>query len=229
MKKIILNIFFAIFLCSPVFVSSQSLNWGRSINGHTQFLNIYAGAEHGFIFGAGYGYQLKSKIPIVLNVSYSFPSGEDLFDDFKIKAGGVIRLYQTGNIHFSAIVDGVLRRYQNELVRLVNFGSDISAIAGYYKSTWFVAAEARFDKAIVTHFKHTDSYREIFPMVKDGWYEPPSGGNFYYGLQAGISRRRADIYLKASKVVTEDFQTTPVIAFAVQLGFNLRIGRQSRD
>ena len=27
--------------------------------------------------------------------------------------------------------------------------------AGYYQRKWFVAGEAGFDKAIVTHFKHS--------------------------------------------------------------------------
>ena len=61
---------------------------------------------------------------------------------------------------------------------LANFGSDLSSTIGYYKPKWFVATEVGFDKAIVTHFKHSDLFKEHFPDVKDGWYEPATGGNF---------------------------------------------------
>ena len=40
---------------------------------------------------------------------------------------------------------------------LLNFGSDMSGIIGYYRAHFFVAGEAGFDKAIVTHFKHSEN------------------------------------------------------------------------
>jgi hypothetical protein len=173
----------------------------------------------------GYAYQLKFKMPIVLHTEYSFPSGKNLLDDFKTKIGGQVRFYQTENIHFSAKLNGIFRRYQSDFVRLLNFGSDISATVGYYKSKWFVAAEAGFDKAIVTHFKHSNNYKDIYPLVADGWYEPSTGGNFYYGLQAGWSFNKNDIYLKAGKIITQNFETKPLIPFSVQVGYNLKINR----
>ncbi len=60
-------------------------------------------------------------------------------------------------------------------------------------------------------------------MVRDGWYEPSAGGNFYYGLQTGLSLGKMDVYLKAGKIVTEDFRSEPMIPFTVQLGFNIKI------
>ena len=97
----------------------------------------------------------------------------------------------------------------------------MGVIAGYYKQKWFVAGEAGFDKAIVTHFKHTATYKQNFPSVQDGWYEPATGGNFYYGLQTGYSFRRNDIYLKAGKILTQDFNTTPMVPFYLQVGYNI--------
>lgn len=226
MKKIKILIVIAVCLYKTTIGLSQTLNWGSLKKDQKNIFNITAGVEHGLIFGAGYGYQLRSGLPIVLNAEYSFPSGEKLFDDFKTKIGGVTRLYQTGNLHFSAKIHGVFRRYQSGFVRLLNFGSDMSAIIGYYKSKWFVAGEAGFDKAIITHFKHTDSYKEIYPMVRDGWYEPSTGGNFYYGLQTGFSFKKNDIYIKAGKIITQDFESKSLIPFSIQLGFNIKINRQ---
>lgn len=204
-------------------VFSQTINWESLHSEQKHIINVNAGADYGLTVGAGYGYQLKSKIPIVLNLEHSVPSGKNLPDDFKTKIGGYIRLYEINNFQFSAKVQGVFRRFENSFAHLTNFGSDMAGIAGYYKPKWFVAGEAGFDKAIVTHFKHTKAYKEIFPDVKDGWYEPATGGNFYYGLQTGFSFGRNDIYLKGGKVVTQDFSTSPMLPYYLQLGYNIRL------
>lgn len=202
---------------------SQSINWESLNKAQKHILSANMGIEYGLIMGAGYGYQLKSKVPIVLDVQYSFPSGKNVFDDFKTKMGALVRIYQTGNIHYSMKIQSLFRRYQSDFVRLINIGSDLSVMAGYYQKKWFVAGEGGFDKAIVTHFKHSDSFKEIYPMVRDGWYEPSTGGNFYYGLQTGLSFPKMDVYLKAGKIVTEDFRSEPMIPFDVQLRFNVKI------
>lgn len=225
MKKIKILIFLALAFYNPTRGLSQILNWANLRKDQEHILTINAGVEHGVIFSAGYGNQLRSKLPIVLIADYSFPSGKKLFDDFKTKIGGQIRFNQTGDVHFSAKLYGVFRGYENNFARLINFGSDISATVGYYKTKWFVAGEAGFDKAIVTHFKHTESYKALYPMVKDGWYEPSTGGNFYFGLQLGYSFKKNDFYLKAGKIVTQDFQSQPLVPFSFQLGVNFKITR----
>lgn len=225
MKKIKIVITIAVFFCQPTSIFSQTLNWKNLRKDQGHIFNINAGVEHGVIFGAGYGYQLQSRLPIVLNAAYSFPGGERLLDDFKTKIGGQVRFYKTGNVHFSAKFYGVFRRYESDFARLLNFGTDLSAAVGYYQSKWFVAGEAGFDKAIITHFKHSESYKALYPLAKDGWYEPATGGNFYYGLQTGYSFKKYDIYLKAGKIISQDFKTLPLIPFSVQLGFNWKITR----
>ena len=63
-------------------------------------------------------------------------------------------------------------------------------------------------------------FREDFPQVKDGWYEPATGGNFHYGLQTGLSFAKSDITLKVGKVVQQDFETDPTMPLYLQLGYN---------
>jgi hypothetical protein len=225
MKKIKILIFIALVFDNPAIGLSQTLNWANLRKDQKHILTIQAGVEYGVIFGAGYGNQLRSKIPIVLNADYSFPTGKRLFDDFKTKTGAQIRFYQTGDIHFSAKLYGLFRGYENDFARLINFGSDISATVGYYKTKWFVAGEAGFDKAIVTHFKHTESYKALYPMVRDGWYEPSTGENFHFGLQLGCSFNKKDFFLKAGKIVIQDFQSQPLVPFTFQMGFNFKITR----
>lgn len=225
MNKIICVIALLLFIHDPFASHAQTFNWGSLKKDQQHLISGYAGVEYGVVFGVGYSYQLKSRWPVLLSAEYSFPSGEKLFDDFKTKIGGQVKLYQSGKFHFVGNIYGVFRGYGSDFVRLLNFGADISAIAGYYKQKWFVAGKAGFDKAIITHFKHTDSYKTLFPMARDGWYEPSTGGNFYYGLQTGYSFFKTDIYLETGKIVTQDFKTEPLIPFYLRLGFNWKIKR----
>ena len=98
----------------------------------------------------------------------------------------------------------------------------MSGIVGYYRPKWFVAGEFGFDKAIVTHFRHSKAYKDQYPGVVDGWYEPATGGNLYYGLQAGFSFRKQDIFLRAGKILTQDYKTTPMVPIYGQLGYNIK-------
>lgn len=215
---LILSLFFSIA------AFSQTLNWSNLKKDQKHILHASAGLDYGLNFGAGYSYQLKSKLPVLLGVEYSFPSGSNLLDDFKTKIGGQVRVARLNDFYLSARVEGILRRYNNEnAVRMLNFGSDFAATIGYYKAKWFVAGEAGFDKAIVTHFKHADHYKESFPSVQDGWYEPSVGGNFNYGVQAGYSFSNSDISLKAGRLLSQDFKTKPSIPFYIKLGYNLRL------
>jgi hypothetical protein len=143
--------------------------------------------------------KLKTKLPIIIDGEYSFPSGKNIVDDFKTKVGGKIRLYQINNFQLSANVYGVFRRFENPLVRLANFGSDLSGVIGYYKSKWFLAWEIGFDKAIVSHFKHSELFKTtIYSNVKDGWFEPSPAvifitvSNQVFHLSSMIFKSRKD-------------------------------------
>lgn len=145
-------------------------------------------------------------------------------DDFKTKIGGEVLILNKSNLKGSISVNGIYRSYENPLVRLQNFGSELKGTFGYYEPKWFVAGEVGFDKAIVTHFKHSETYKEtIFADVKDGWYEPATGGNFMYGIQTGYSFNKSDITFNIGMVTTQDFKTTPLIPYYLMLGYNHRI------
>lgn len=222
MKRIGIYIVFAISLILSGNGYSQVINWESLEKDQRHIINANAGVEYGLTVGAGYSYHLKTVIPVILNAEYSMPSGKKLTDDFKTKIGGQLRVYEINDFQFSARIQGVFRRYENSYSRLLNFGSDMAGVIGYYKPKWFVAGEAGFDKAIVTHFKHSTSYKENFPGVQDGWYDPSTGGNFYYGLQTGFSFGRNDFYVKGGRMVTQDFSTTPLFPYYLQVGFNIK-------
>jgi hypothetical protein len=229
MKTIITFLLTIISICYSKEVRSQNVNWESLKIEQKHILTVNIGWDYGLVYSAGYAYKLKTKTPILIQASQSFPSGKNTLDDFKTKAGAQIRLYTINHIHLSTNINAVFRKFENPLVGFANFGSDISAIAGYYKPKYFVASEFGFDKAIVTHFKHSSAYKNIYPGAQDGWYEPASGGNFYYGIQTGRSFKRSEINLRLGKVLTQDFKTTPLIPYYAQLGYNFKISNKKTE
>jgi hypothetical protein len=223
MKIISSAIFVGSLLFAANYCNAQTINWSGLSKKDRHIASLSAGTEYAFVFGAGYGYQLQSKRPVILNAAFSIPAGNNIFDDYKTKIGAQICWFKKDDFYFSTNTQAVFRQYTTDYATLLNFGSDISAIAGYYKHNWFAAAEIGFDKAIVTHFRHTDLYKANYPGVKDGWYEPPSGGNFYYGIQAGYSIHQTDICLKAGKITAQDFNTSPSLPLYAQLGVNVKL------
>lgn len=217
---VLITFFFSLFIHKTY---SQTINWESLKEEQRHILSTNAGWDYSFVYGLAYGYHLKTNIPILVDVSFSLPSGENIFDDFKTKTGAQINLVQVNHFRLNAAVHGIYRRYENPLVTLQNFGADATATFGYYKPKWFVSGEFGFDKAIVTHFKHSEIYKEVYPEVKNGWYEPTTGGNFNYGIQVGYSFRRSDLTLRIGKVITEDFKTEPLIPIYFQLAYNLKL------
>lgn len=223
MKNRIFIALAALFTISSNCCLAQSINWAALKAEEKHLVNLQVGVDYGLIYGVGYSYQLSSRLPALLSAEYSFPSGNKITDDFKIKIGGQVQLFEANNIRMSVNLYGIFRRYENALVQLSNFGSSANAVVGYYSSKWFFAGEIGLDKAIVTHFKHKDGYKENFPDVQDGWYEPTTGGNFQYGLQVGYSFKRGDVYLKGGRTVTQDFKTKPTVPLYLQIGYNLKL------
>lgn len=216
-------IYIAIAVLFGVTTKAQTLNWNTLQKKQKHILSASIAADYAFTYRLEYGYQLSFKLPVLVNASVSIPAGNFVFDDYKTTVGGKINWLKTGSFYFSSELKGIFRRYENSYARLLNFGTLVSTTAGYYKPHWFIAADAGFDKAIVTHFKHSASYKSNFPFVKDGWYEPSTGGNFYYGLQAGYSIKKADVYLRAGKLIQQDFKTSSMLPIFAELGLNFKL------
>ena len=204
-------------------VSAQTVNWANTQKEH--IVNAHIGAAYGVIYGVGYGYKTAGKRPLIAKGSFSVPSGNQLLDDFSTQYGLEMPVLQMNHMLATAGVQGIYRRFQNNLVTANNFGAAMFVSLGLYKSRWFAAAEAGFDKAIVTRFQHSPSYKDEFPLVKDGWYEPATGGNFNCGLRGGFSFKQNDLTLRVGSIMTEDFKSRPVLPFYLQLGYNYRITR----
>lgn len=205
-------------------ISAQVINWKNISKQNKHLLHVNVGAEYGVTAGLGYHHLIPVRsFPLWIGGEFSTPAGKKPADDFKVRLGAQIRIAAFNNFQFSAKLQGISRRFQNQSVTLFNFGSDFAGTLGYYRKHWFCGAEAGFDKAIVTNFKHSEWYKKnIYSNVQDGWYEPATGGNFYYGLQGGYSMKKIDITLKAGKLLQQDFKSQPLLPFYGQLGVNYR-------
>jgi len=219
MNKVAFAILSCLGACSVA--SAQNINWRAFRTGPASTISVNAGLDYGVAFGVAYGRRVSSRVPIVLGADYSFPAGDRLIDDFKVRSGLQIEVMHAGRFSATAKIAGIFRRFENTQALLQNFGGEFAGVAGYYTRRWFVAGEVTFDKAIVTHVKHTKEARDLNPGLVTGWYIP-TGGNLLTGVQTGVTLGRTDFTLKAGQVLSEDFRTKPLIPFYTQLSYGIR-------
>lgn len=201
------------------FSFAQNINWKNLQPSQKHIVHLNVGLDNATVIGVGYSYQLKSKMPLLLSAEYSMPFGEKPLDDLKTKIGAQLNLIRSDYFFATIKAFGVIRRYENDFGTLLNFGSEFSATAGIYKSKWFAAGEFGFDKAIITHLQHSGLMKEYNPAVESGWYIP-NGGNFLYGLQAGYSFNRNDVYAKLGKTIAQDLKTKALLPLYFQVGLS---------
>lgn len=166
--------------------TGQSINLSTSDPGskHMAYLNF--GYDYGLVTQFGYGYKIKTSVPLWAAIDFSRPMGGDVFDDLKTRVGVQYKITDFSNFALTARIHANYRAHQNEFVKMKSFGSEFSSLLGWYGSKWIAEAELGFDKAIITQLGHSDIFRENYSGVRDGWYIP-AGGNWFYGFKCGRS------------------------------------------
>ena len=216
MKKIITSVLLIMALAT--WSNAQTLNW-RSINEDQKnmaYLNF--GYDYAVSTQVGYARSINTFKPVVLSLDYSFPMGENLFDDFKLRAGGQIELFEHNGFSVSTGLRGNFKSYETQMVKISSFGTEISALAGYYKPTWHIAGEVGFDKSITSHLKHSEIMNDNYTEIEDGWYVP-SGGYFYYGIQGSKTlTRQLELSLKAGLTNAERKDENAMLPYYAQIG-----------
>ncbi|HUI29412.1 MAG TPA: hypothetical protein VLX91_04275 [Candidatus Acidoferrales bacterium] len=221
-------ILFSLIITTAIFQKSysQQYNWHELSGKTNHVVSLSYGLDYGMTTCLGYGYSSSvAGLPLVLAVDYSFPSGNKLFDDFKVHTGFHICSPTFDNFRAIGKLCADFRRLESDYTRQFNFGSDASLVAGYFPSSFFVAAEFGFDKAIVSYIKHKEMYLEIYPEAKSGWYIP-MGGNYYYGLQTGYSFGRLSFILRVGQTKAETNFDENFLPYYLTLGVNFRIGEE---
>jgi len=202
--------------------SAQNVNWRSIGEDQSNAVKVNLGYDFGATTQLGYSRNFTWVRPVQLSLDYSFPMGSDLLDDFKVTIGGQVEVVQAGGFSATLKIASIFRRYQTEMVRIVSFGSDFAAIAGYYSSSWYAAGEFGFDKAISTHLKHSDVMRSIYPAIQDGWYLP-TGGHFYYGIQGSKTvGNTIDLSLRLGLTDAQGNDENAALPYYAQLGLGMR-------
>lgn len=168
---------------------AQQLNWSTLETETKNIVHFNFGYDYSATAELGYSRLLNTSIPILLSTDISIPMGNILVDDLKYRVGGQIRFLNYGNFSASAKIMGSFRTFNNELVQIASFGAELSTTLGYYKPGWYLAGEVGFDKSIISNLKHKEVMKDNYPAINDGWYIP-SGGNYFLGIQAGLSLKR---------------------------------------
>lgn len=162
----------------------------------------------------GHDFQLTGDVGVVA-------AGMDAHDS-RTRLGAQTSLVEWRSIHLTGSATFIIRGTENSIYRGVNFGADISGTLGMYKERWFAASEFGFDKAIVTHVKHTDWYRDhYYADAKDGWYID-TGGTYHYGLAGGFALGRTEVTGRVGLLRTErgnELSTPGYVSLGVGLGF----------
>ena len=201
---------------------SQGINWRSLHDDQRNVIQLNFGYDYGVTTQFGYSRAFTIGKPVLLGIDYSFPMGDELLDDFKVRIGGQVEIVQIGGFSATARIMGNFRRYQNQLVRIASFGSDFAILAGYYEPSWSVAGEIGFDKSITSHVKHSDVMRAAFPAIRDGWYIP-TGGHYYYGVHAGKTIGESyDVTLRLGATNAQDNDEDAMIAYYIQVGVGMR-------
>lgn len=199
-------------------VYAQSINWLSQSQEKSKLVYLNIGYEFSLNTQIGFAQSVKAFKPLLLTADYSFPMGDQLFDDHKIRIGAQLSVLEKNNFMLSVGYRGIIRRQETKLVRLLNLGSEFSIDAGYYKAKWFVATRIGYDQALLTHAKHTDVIRENYPSIADAWYKQ-TGGYFYYGLEGGKSiGKRMDMTLSVGAVNAKGKDQNPILPVYAKLG-----------
>ncbi len=201
---------------------SQNINWRSLGEDRRNIVQLNVGYDFGATAQLGYSRAFTLIRPVVVGLDYSLPMGNVLLDDFKVRLGGQMEIVQVGGFSTTLKVFSNLRRYQTSLVRIVSFGSDFGVLAGYYRSTWYAAGEFGFDKSVATNLENSDIMKAYFPAIRDGWYVP-TGGNYYYGIQAGKTLGESlDLSLRLGATDAQFDDENAVLPYYVQVGMGMR-------
>jgi hypothetical protein len=216
MKKILAAIIILMAVVEGSF--AQTVNWRSFDEGHRNLAHLGFGYDFGVTTQIGYSRALNAFKPILLSLEYSFPMGENLFDDFKVRYGGQMEIIEINDFSVTAKIFGNFRRYQTDKVRIASFGSELSALAGYYRPSWHLAFEFGFDKSVISHLKHSDITKDYFDEINDGWYIP-SGGHYFYGIQASKTIGRSfDALLRLGATNAQGRDEDALFPYYFQLG-----------
>lgn len=154
----------------------------------------------------------------LLSGGFTMPFGDEILDDFKLALHISGRLAKKNNWQVPFHIGVFNTSASNKFNQNSTVGAHVSVNPGYYKKTWFAAAEITYDKFILSYIKSSDFYREAyFAEVKDGWYKN-TGGNFHFGVMGGKTFKNSELNFKMGLILTERLNTI-LVPYYARIGY----------
>jgi hypothetical protein len=174
-----------------------------------------AGLDPAVLATAGIGRVLSvGQRPLLAYLESSIAMGDLDLRDYRARLGVQASMLSWRDMRLTGNVAFVTRGTRNPIFDATSMGADVGGTIGMYRPRWFVAGEAGYDKAIITHLAHSDQYRtQYYADAKDGWYID-TGGIRRFGLVGGISRGRWDLVLRAGVPRTQRGNSLVAPAYA---------------
>jgi hypothetical protein len=175
---------------------------------------VSVGVDPAVLATAAYGQRARIGGPAVrFGVEGSVAAGNADVRDFRLRLNAETVLLRWQSVRATGRLGFVTHGTTNTVHHAFGFGADAGGALGLYRSHWFAAGEATFDKAIVTHLAHTAQYRADFAGAQDGWYLA-TGGTWRVGGLLGTSFGRNEIVVRAGVPRTQGGEPLLVPAYA---------------
>src|SRR6476620_10042454 len=120
MKKLFALVLTAVLSSFGFYSFAQNINWHNLQPEQKHVITLNANLDNAVTVGIGYGYHLKTRLPVLLNIEYSMPMGNADFDDLKTRIGGQVAINANHDFVTTVKAYGIIRRFENDLARLVN-------------------------------------------------------------------------------------------------------------
>jgi hypothetical protein len=202
--------------------ASAQWNLARRSTGDTR-LSMSVGVDPAVIGSIGLHHTVRVLgLRTQLGADAGVVAGNADLRDYRTRLGAEVQLVAFGDVRAAAHLSGIVRGTSTLLFRGTNVGADAGLTVGRYRRGWFVAGEAGFDKAILTHLVHSDWYRErVYRDAKDGWYLD-NGGTWRFGTAVGLNIGATELLLRAGLHRTQGWEPLLVPAYlSIGVGFDL--------
>lgn len=193
-----------------------------TLDGEANRVFVRAGAEYGFVAGAGYARAVSvADRRLLIAGDLTVPWATPDTADYRLRIGALAPLVGPRRWKLGAALAPTLWATENEASSMTSLGLGLSVVGGFYTPRWFGAGDIGVDWALTTHVTHSDLYRAtVHTGARDGWYASTTG-NLRYGLQTGVSLARYDLVVRAGKLV-EVGGNAPLLPFYATMTLDVR-------
>jgi hypothetical protein len=218
-KVIVVSVFF---LAGLLPLPGQTIISNDSI--HSNRAYIKPGIDPGTVIT--FGYERKLGLMVLENhlVTYAEWNASAIdFGNSELKIGGILPVYEKGNFRIVNNLNLSAATLATKHFDSKKFALGDEVALGFYKTKWFFALTAEYEKVFLNYLEHSDFFRETYyEDAVDGWYKG-GGGNFQFGFEIGRTFiDKLDVHLEMKVPFTEKFNSLGGSPAHINLGIGYR-------